>query len=79
MQNKQNKFLQGMEHLKSEVSDPSIDNSVDQSQSHKVIRSELIQISIIMLLLFGTIITIILINNKTEFLSEMAVAIDNWI
>lgn len=78
--NKKN-TLQGMEHLKSEVyqNDTESKESAGENNEHSIIKSELIQILIIMVIIFGSVVAIVFIDKSTNFLQTLAESINNWI
>jgi len=80
MEKNEKNTLKGMEHLTSELESNEENNKKesDVSRSNSIIKGELIQILLITLLLFGSIVAIVIIDNNTGFLQNLAEIIDNW-
>ena len=80
VKNKKYSF-QGMEHLKKDLvyntDEKEADDKINKDSS--IIKSELVQIIVIMFLLFSSLVAIYFINDKTSFLQNLAEKIDIWI
>ncbi|MDP2684645.1 MAG: hypothetical protein Q8P20_06410 [bacterium] len=78
--NKKNS-LQGMEHLRSELEPSSNIAFLEDNQiaTNSIIKTELVQILIIMIILFATLFLVLWLDNNYNFLQNIAERIDNWI
>jgi len=82
MSEKNNKnILQGMEHLKSELEFSTSSNTEENTQiiENSIIKSELVQILVIMVILFASLFLVLWADNNYGFLQNIAKRIDIWI